>query len=144
MAISNLPKVSYDFSSNRAAVTGDIRKFTSQRTFDEIYQIYDGKDWKDIDLNTNRIAHSINGGNITSNGSTTYNSNIAALGTVKRQVDDNFKEDFFAFMKENLRVAEYVDDSGKIEYVQLQFRTGPGYVWEEVRRIRLKPTDKPF
>lgn len=80
---------------------------------------------------------------------TTYNASIANLGKVVgtssvRQVDDNFKEDFFAFMKENLRVAEYVDESGKIEYVQLQFRNGPGYVWEEVRRVKLKPTDKPF
>jgi hypothetical protein len=85
--------------------------------------------------------------NITT--ATTYNTSIANLGTVvgtsaRRQVDDNFKEDFFAFMKENLRVAEYVDDNGKTEYVQLQFRTGPGYVWEEVRRVKLKPTDKPF
>jgi hypothetical protein len=79
---------------------------------------------------------------------TTYNPTIANLGTVvgtvKRQVDDNFKEDFFAFMKENLRVAEYVDETGKVEYVELQFRTGPGYVWEEVRRVKLKPTDKPY
>jgi hypothetical protein len=80
---------------------------------------------------------------------TTYNTTIANLGTVvgtssMRQVDDNFKEDFFAFMKENLRVAEYVDENGKVEYVQLQFRTGLGYVWEEVRRVKLKPTDKPF
>lgn len=81
---------------------------------------------------------------------TTYNSTIANLGSaigassVVRQVDDNFKEDFFAFMKENLRVAEYVDENNKVEFVQLQFRTGPGYVWEEVRRVKLKPTDKPY
>jgi hypothetical protein len=79
----------------------------------------------------------------------TYNPTIANLGKVVgtsaiRQVDDNFKEDLFAFMKENFRVAEYVDENGKIEYVQLQFRNGPGYVWEEVRRVKLKPTDKPF
>jgi hypothetical protein len=80
---------------------------------------------------------------------TTYNAAIANLGKVVgtsavRQVDDNFKEDFFAFMKENLRVAEYVDENSKVEYVQLQFRTGPGYVWEEVRRVKVKPTDKPY
>lgn len=74
---------------------------------------------------------------------TTYNSNIANLGKV-RKTSEEFKEDFFAFMKENLRVAEYVDENGKTEYVQLQFRNGPGYVWEEVRRVKLKPTDKPF
>lgn len=76
-------------------------------------------------------------------------NSIAALGTVtngyaSQHKAQDFKEEFFYFMKDNLRVAEYVNDDGKIEYVQLQFRTGPGYVWEEVTRVRLKPTDKPF
>ena len=75
---------------------------------------------------------------------TAYNASIANLGKVITSNPENFKEDFFAFMKENLRVAEYVDESGKVEYVQLQFRTGPGFVWEEVKRVKLKPTDKPF
>jgi hypothetical protein len=75
---------------------------------------------------------------------TTHNSSIANLGTVRHSAL-NTQEDLFAFLKENIRVVEYTNETGsKIENVQLQFRAGPGYVWEEVRRVKLKLTDKPF
>jgi len=49
-------------------------------------------------------------------------------------------EDVYEFLKENLRVAEYIDDSGKITTVQLEMRLGPGYTWENIRRVKSKNT----
>ncbi len=51
------------------------------------------------------------------------------------------QEDVFEFLKNNLRVAEYTDDAGKLLYVELQMRAGEGYVWDKIRRVRLKETD---
>jgi hypothetical protein len=49
-------------------------------------------------------------------------------------------EDVYEFLKQNLRVAEYTDEAGKIATVQLEMRLGPGYVWENIRRVKSKNT----
>lgn len=46
-------------------------------------------------------------------------------------------EDVYEFLKENLRVAEYTDGNGKIDTVQLEMRLGPGYAWENIRRVKI-------
>lgn len=149
---NNIPKATYDFSTTRAPVTGDIREYHNPHTFEQVYEIFDGKVWKEIELNAfgapymnSTVGKNING------GSSITTSSVASLGTVtngyasqQRQKAQEFKEEFFEFMKENMRVAEYVDETNKITHVQLQFRSGPEYVWEDVRRVRLKPTDKPY
>ena len=49
-------------------------------------------------------------------------------------------EDVYEFLKQNLRVAEYTDEAGKITTVQLEMRLGPGYTWENIRRVKSKNT----
>ena len=51
------------------------------------------------------------------------------------------RELIFDFLKENMRVAEYLDDNGKVHTVQLEMRAGDGYVWDKIRRVKLKETD---
>lgn len=67
-------------------------------------------------------------------------SNISSLGLARSPSTVN-GEDLFEFLKENLRVAEYVDDNNKLLYVELQMRAGEGFVWDKIRRVRLKETD---
>jgi hypothetical protein len=35
-------------------------------------------------------------------------------------------------------VAEYLDENGKVDYVQLELREGEGCVWENIQRVRIK------
>lgn len=44
------------------------------------------------------------------------------------------RELVFNFLKDNLRVAEYVDKDNKVVTVQLEIRLGPEYTWEKIRR----------
>lgn len=71
---------------------------------------------------------------------TTVANNISNLGLTRSPSTVN-GEDMFEFLKENIRVAEYVDDNNKLLYVELQMRAGPGFAWDKIRRVRLKETD---
>ncbi len=54
-------------------------------------------------------------------------------------MSDNVRENLYHFLKENIRVAEYLDESGKIDYVQLEIREGEDFIWEPIRRTKIKP-----
>lgn len=98
-------------------------------------EVWDGKDWNpivDTDNFTTIPVHNLNGVVSTN----VYTTTVSSQGT---SMSDNTKENFYHFLKENIRVAEYLDESGKIDYVQLEIREGEGFVWEPIRRIKIKP-----
>lgn len=98
-------------------------------------EVWDGKDWNpivDTDNFTTIPVHNLNGVVSTN----VYTTTISPQGG---SMSDNTKENFYHFLKENIRVAEYLDESGKIDYVQLEIREGDGFVWEPIRRIKIKP-----
>lgn len=94
-------------------------------------EIWDGKTWVEVDDTgfTQMPIHTISANTI----STTAASNI-----VNANLTDNAKEDLYQFLKSNLRVGEYLDENGKIEYVQLELREGEGCTWETIQRVRIK------
>jgi hypothetical protein len=86
------------------------------------------------------MSNTLPSGSITISTTSAANSNISNLGLIRSPSSIN-GEDMFEFLKENIRVAEYVDDNNKLLYVELQMRAGPGFVWDKIRRVRLKETD---
>ena len=69
-------------------------------------------------------------------------TSIPTTGTISRvvnSVSDSRKEDIFRYIMKNLRVAEYLTEDGKVDYVQLEMREGDGCNWENIQRVRIKP-----
>jgi hypothetical protein len=97
---------------------GDTR--INPNTYD--IDVWDGTDWVS--------GHSV----ITSNYRTT-SMNAATASTSTRYPVDTLS--IYEFLKNNLRVAEYLDDNGKIHTVRLELRQGEAYVWEPIRRIKI-------
>jgi hypothetical protein len=93
-------------------------------------EVWDGQAWSEID------PHNFTAMPIHSNG--IANSSIAATAVTSKIVNANDKENLYHFLKRNMRVAEYLDDSGKIDYVQLELREDEGCVWENIQRVRIK------
>jgi hypothetical protein len=71
-------------------------------------------------------------------GSASITTTVGSNGSSAR-ISRNM-EDVYEFLKENLRVAEYTDETGKITTVQLEMRLGPGFVWENIRRVKTTNT----
>ena len=90
-------------------------------------EVWDGKTW-------NNGVSTVTGSTYTiaSNGmnSTTVSSRPTISATERELI--------FDFLKENMRVAEYLDDNGKVHTVQLEMRAGDGYVWEQIKRQKVK------
>jgi hypothetical protein len=94
-------------------------------------EVWDGTRWDNgINSITTNVGSSYT--TIATNGIT--GSSISSKPTISATE----RELIFDFLKENMRVAEYVDDKGKIHTVQLEMRAGPGYIWENVRREKTK------
>lgn len=105
----------------------------NQNTF--MQEVWDGKDWNPIgDPNVFTTIPVHNGGSITS--AITNTATIVPNGASK--LTDSAKEDLFLFLKNNLRVAEYLGENGKVDYVQLELREGEGCIWENIQRVRIK------
>ena len=88
-------------------------------------EVWDGSTW--------------NNGLSTITSTTTIPYPIGSNGNItssKPTISATERELIFEFLKENMRVAEYVDDKGKISTVQLEMRAGPGFVWENIRRVK--------
>lgn len=97
-------------------------------------EVWDGKDWNPIDdanVFTTIPVHNLSGAAST----TVTTATITANGTLT----ENRKEELYDFLKENLRVGEYLTEDGKLDYVQLEIREGEGFLWEPIRRIKIKP-----
>ena len=96
-------------------------------------EMWNGFEWVNLDDSSTfmslqpTLVH--NGGITAANTST-----ITNVG----KMTENAKEDLYLFLKNNIRVAEYLDENGKIEYVQLELREGEGCVWENIQRVRIK------
>ena len=118
---------------------GQIRHNTN--TF--MNEVWDGKDWvpmveddvgfTQLPIHANVISN--NYGSITS--ASTITTTVGSNGTSSR-LNDNAREELYHFLKSNLRVAEYLDENGKIDYVQLELREGEGCIWENIQRVRIK------
>lgn len=97
-------------------------------------EVWDGKDWNPIDdanVFTTIPVHNLSG----AVGTNVTTATITSNGTLT----ESRKEDLYYFLKENLRVAEYLREDGKLDYVQLEIREGEGFLWEPIRRIKIKP-----
>jgi len=101
-------------------------------------EVWDGSKWVDnsgISTISKSFAHNINGGTIVANGITTSTFS----GTSSRPtISATERELIFEFLKQNMRVAEYDNDNGKVTTVQLEMRAGEGYTWENIRRVKTK------
>lgn len=105
-----------------------------------MHEVWDGTKWDDgsgVATISKPFSHSINGGNITTGTITTSSLNGSSYSS-RPTFSPTEREMMFQFLKDNLRVAEYVDENGKITTVQLEMRAGEGYVWENIRRVRTK------
>lgn len=96
-------------------------------------EVWDGKDWNPIDDSNNFTTIPVH--NLGRAVGSSYVTTVSA----PQIMSDNTKENFYHFLKDNIRVAEYLNESGKIDYVQLEIREGDGFVWEPIRRIKIKP-----
>jgi len=96
-----------------------------------ITEVWDGTKWDSrLSTITTNVGNSYT--TIATNGIT--GSTISSRPTISATE----RELIFEFLKENMRVAEYIDGKGKISTVQLEMRAGPGYVWEQIRREKTK------
>lgn len=85
-------------------------------------EMWDGKSWVDQYYS----------------GLTNNNPNTTYVSHVKPSLSFTERELIFDFLKQNMRVAEYVDNTGKVLAVQLEMRAGEGFVWEQIRREKVK------
>lgn len=98
-------------------------------------EVWDGKDWNVIDDANNFTTipiHSISGA-----VSSSYTTSMQPIGS-SVIMNESRKEDIYHFLMKNLRVAEYLDDTGKIDYVQLELREDENCIWENIQRVRIK------
>lgn len=115
-------------TSTRDPIIGDISTQYDVATDTYRTAVYDGHRWTEMTSG------------ITTGGSTITASNITTTRSNGTSIADTpfLQEQMFDFMKQNLRVAEYTDDDGKIHTVQLEMRLGPSYVWEPIKRVKTK------
>jgi hypothetical protein len=100
-------------------------------------EVWDGKQWVQMDDGLNGFT-TINTYSAVPNGGHTI-TNVSSNGISSvSTMNDNLKEDLYSFLKRNLRVAEYTDETGKLDYVQLEMREGDGGEWENIQRVRIK------
>lgn len=126
----NFPTYTDAVAANRPPIMGDIRKRTDYNTWTDIVEIFDGTIWQEIT------------DNVTKNPSGTYSitsipapsGNYAAVSTAATTI----KNDVVTMIEKNIRVAEVYDTkTQKLKRAELQFREGPGSVWEPIQRVKL-------
>ena len=103
-------------------------------------QVWDGVKWNTIsdDEFTELPIYQ----SAIANGGHSITTSIPTTGTISRvvnSVSDSRKEDIFRYIMKNLRVAEYLTEDGKVDYVQLEMREDEGCNWENIQRVRIKP-----
>ena len=101
-------------------------------------EVWDGKSWITIDdgLDSFTPISVHNGGHTITTSNAAITTSMGFNGTSR--MADVTREDMFEFLKTNLRVAEYLDETGKVDYVQLELREGEGCNWENIQRVRIK------
>ena len=102
-------------------------------------QVWDGVKWNTIsdDEFTELPIYQ----SAVANGGHTITTSVptSTISTVVNSINDSRKEDIFHYIMKNLRVAEYLTEDGKVDYVQLEMREGDGCNWENIQRVRIKP-----
>ena len=99
-------------------------------------EIWNGKMW--VDTVTPQMVSGITT-NVGSSYTTIANNGItSATVSSKPTISATERELIFEFLKDNMRVAEYLDENNKIHTVQLEMRAGPGFVWEQITRVKTK------
>jgi hypothetical protein len=102
-------------------------------------EMWDGTSW--IEIAAINMSNNISGSLTTT---VVPNGGYTVSTVSSSPITENQKEDIYQFLRENLRVAEMLDDNGKLSHVELQMRAGEGYVWDQIKRVRVKSTDKPY
>ena len=121
-ALPNKPGVTWNgVTSVRPPVAGDITSQFNPIKREDEYAVYDGKKWTKMNSPITSAPHIV-----TTGSSSSFKPTISA--TERKLI--------FEFLKENMRVAEYVQRDGKPPIVQLEMRAGEGYVWEQVKRVK--------
>lgn len=123
---SNVPKGTFDpLTTTRPPVAGDTQ-VQYDITRDE-YQtaVYDGIKWNVV--KTNQTQYNVTASQV----------NNANYNTVSA-VANAWKSDLFVMFEQHVRVAEYVNEKGKIERVQLEWREGQGSRWQPITRVQIK------
>ena len=120
--LPNKSGVTWDsVTSVRPPVAGDITSQFNPIKREDEYAVYDGKKWTRMHSPITSAPYIV-----TTGSSTSFKPTISATE----------RELIFEFLKENMRVAEYVQRDGKPPIVQLEIRAGEGYVWEQVKRVK--------
>jgi len=96
-------------------------------------EVWDGKTWND-GCNTITLNNTYPTGSTIS----TATSASTAVYNVRPTMSATERELMFDFLKNNMRVAEYLDENGKVHTVQLEMRAGEGFVWEQIKRQKVK------
>ena len=128
--MANFPTYTDIDATMRPPKMGDIRKRTDYNTWTDIVEIFDGTNWKEI---TDNVTKNPSGGySITSIPAPA--GNYAAVSTAATTI----KNDVVTMIEKNIRVAEVYDTkTQKLKRAELQFREGPGSVWEPIQRVKL-------
>ena len=130
MAINKLSPVgTYDpYTTTRAPIAGD-----TQVQYDPLHDeykvaTYNGTTWN---VMKNVSAHNITATQALTSGA---NGSYTTVSTAAHA----WKHDLFLMFAEHVRVAEYINEKGKIERVQLEWREGNGSRWEPITRVQIK------
>ena len=128
MAITKHPTYVDSITSGRPPTIGDIRCHTDYKTWEDIYEIFDGVDWQRMNEMGNAVASS----SLTSIPSPA--GNFTAVSNAATAI----KNDVVAMIENNIRVAEFYDTTTqKLKRAELQFREGPGSIWEPIQRVKI-------
>ena len=128
MAITKFPTYVDPITSGRQPTVGDIRCHTDYKTWEDVYEIFDGVDWQRM-----------NGmGNTVASKSLTAIPSPAGNFTAVSNAATTIKNDVVTMIEKNIRVAEVYDSTTqKLKRAELQFREGPGSIWEPIQRVKL-------
>lgn len=125
MAITKRPTYVDSITSGRPPTIGDIRCHTDYKTWEDIYEIFD---WQRM----NGMGTAVASSSLTSVPSPA--GNFTAVSNAATAI----KNDVVTMIEKNIRVAEVYDTTTlKLKRAELQFREGPGSVWEPIQRVKL-------
>jgi hypothetical protein len=128
----NFPTYTDAVAANRPPIMGDIRKRTDYNTWTDIVEIFNGTDWQDMKVQES-VTKTTNG-NFSITSIPAPAGNYAAVSTAATTI----KNDVVTMIEKNIRVAEVYDTkTQKLKRAELQFREGPGSVWEPIQRVKL-------
>jgi hypothetical protein len=128
--MANFPTYTDTISMTRPPKMGDIRKRTDYNNWIDVVEIFDGTNWQQIQDDVSKTTN----GNFTITGIPAPAGSYAAVSTAATTI----KNDVVAMIEKNIRVAEIYDTTTqKLKRAELQFREGPGSIWEPIQRVKI-------